>query len=138
MNTLGRDKKPMYEPVGKIDPFRPLFTEEPAIETVAAFSKADKSKRKKRIPRTPLEKIDLSQLKLVGIVKSSDVNRALVEEVSGKGYVIKKGTYIGVNAGKVVQILDDKIVIEEEVENILGNISLQKRELKLQKPFGEE
>ena len=48
------------------------------------------------------------------------------------------GSYIGTNSGKVVQILRDKVIIEEEIENVLGNISLQKRELKLQKPLGEE
>lgn len=130
-------KPPPYDPVGKIDPFKPLFSDAPTIETTTA-NIPKVVKRKKRIPRTPLERIDLSQLKLVGIVRSSDVDRALVEEVNGKGYVVKKGTYIGVNAGKVVQILSDRIVVEEEVENILGKIALEKTELKLQKPFGEE
>jgi type IV pilus assembly protein PilP len=119
-----------YDAIGKIDPFAPLFREKP--ESVK------KGKRKKkRIPRTPLERIDLSQLKLVGIILASSGNRALVEESSGKGYVIKKGTYIGMNSGKVVNIKKEKVVVEEEFEDVFGKTKFRHREIKLPKPPGE-
>jgi len=118
-----------YSALGKIDPFEPLFRE----KAVSVKKKKDK----KRIPRTPLERIDLSQLKLVGIILASSGNRALVEESSGKGYVIKKGTYIGVNAGKVVKIKKEKVVVEEEFEDVFGKTKLRQREIKLPKPPGE-
>jgi type IV pilus assembly protein PilP len=122
--------RPIYNPKGKLDPFEPLFREKPEVADV-------KKKRKKRIPRTPLEKIDLSQLKLVGIILASSGNKALVEESNGKGYVIKKGTYVGTNAGKVVQIEKDKVIVAEEYEDVLGNVTLRNKELKLPKPPGE-
>jgi type IV pilus assembly protein PilP len=122
--------RPIYDPKGKVDPFEPLFREKPTVALT-------KKKRKKRVPRTPLEKIDLSQLKLVGIITASSGNRALVEESSGKGYVIKNGTYVGTNAGKVVKIEKDKVVVAEEYEDVLGNVSLRNKELKLPKPPGE-
>jgi type IV pilus assembly protein PilP len=118
-----------YDALGKIDPFEPLFREK-AVSV-------KKKKNKKRSPRTPLERIDLSQLKLVGIILASSGNRALVEEASGKGYVIKKGTYIGVNAGKVVKIKKEKVVVEEEFEDVFGKTKLRQREIKLPKPPGE-
>jgi type IV pilus assembly protein PilP len=118
-----------YDAKGKIDPFEPLFKEKPVS--------VEKKKNKKRIPRTPLERIDLSQLKLVGIIMASSGNRALVEESSGKGYVIKKGTYIGVNSGKVVKIRKEKVVVEEEFEDVFGKTKLRQREIKLPKPPGE-
>jgi len=118
-----------YSALGKIDPFEPLFRE----KAVSVKKKKDK----KRMPRTPLERIDLSQLKLVGIILASSGNRALVEESSGKGYVIKKGTYIGVNAGKVVKIKKEKVVVEEEFEDVFGKTKLRQREIKLPKPPGE-
>ena len=121
---------PLYNPVGRIDPFSPLIRSQ-------SESRPAKKKIKKRIPRTPLEKMDFSQMKLVAIVQSPKGNRALVEEASGKGYIISKGTYMGLNAGKVTEILKDRLVIEETVENVLGEVVLQKRELKLQKPPGE-
>lgn len=121
--------RPTYTPKGKVNPFEPLFRERRTV--------ASKSKRKKRIPRTPLEKIDLSQLKLVGIVMASSGNKALVEESNGKGYVIRKGTYIGTNAGKVVEIDGSKVIVAEEQEDVVGNVTLRNKELTLPKPPGE-
>jgi type IV pilus assembly protein PilP len=122
---------PLYNPAGKIDPFEPLFRDKPSPK------KVKKSKRKRRVPRTPLERIDISQLKLVGIILAASGNRALVEEASGKGYVIKKGTYIGTNAGKVTAIGKDAVMVEEEYEDVFGKLKVQKKELKLPKPPGE-
>jgi type IV pilus assembly protein PilP len=122
--------QPIYNPKGKIDPFEPLFREQPSVAMV-------KKKHKKRIPRTPLERIDLSQLKLVAIILASSGNRALVEESTGKGYVIKNGTYVGTNAGKVVKIEKNKVIVAEEYEDVLGNVTLRNKELKLPKPPGE-
>ena len=113
-----------------MNPFDPLVREKPTVAMA-------KSKRKKRIPRTPLEKIDLSQLRLVGIILASSGNKALVEESNGKGYVIRRGTYIGTNAGKVVKIQRDKVIVAEEYEDVVGNVSLKNKELKLPKPPGE-
>jgi type IV pilus assembly protein PilP len=128
-------KKPeindLYNHEGKLDPFEPLFQKERVSVSVG------KKKIKRRKPLTPLERINLSQLTLVGIIQAPSGNRALVQETSGKGYVVKKGTYIGTNSGKIVQILEDRIIIEEESEDIYGKASIIKRPLKLQKPPGE-
>ena len=121
---------PPYNPKGKIDPFEPLFRETPEVAVV-------KKERKKRTPRTPLERIDISQLKLVGIILAKSGNRALVEESSGKGYVIKTGTYLGTNSGKVVKIEKDKVIVAEEYEDVLGNVTTRNTEIKLPKPPGE-
>ena len=121
----------LYNPEGKLDPFEPLFKKERVSLAVG------KKKIKRRKPLTPLERVNLSQLTLVGIIRSPSGNRALVQESSGKGYVVKKGTYIGTNSGKIVQILKDRIIVEEESENIYGKVSIIKKPLKLQKPPGE-
>ncbi len=127
--------KPKEEEIEKIDPFAPLFKEEVASKPERAV--VAKSETKRRIPLTPLEKVDLSQLRLVGIVRAQSGEKALVEEASGKGYIVTKGTYIGLNAGRVLQIMGDGIVIEEEIEDALGKVTLRRTELKLQKPPGE-
>ena len=61
----------------------------------------------------------------------------MMEEATGKGYVVIKGTPIGKNWGKVTEILKDRIIIEEEVENLLGKVTLEKKEIKMQRPPGE-
>ncbi len=120
---------PKYNATGKINPFEPLFKDKQAV--------AKKNKKIKRVPRTPLERVDLSQLKLVGIILASSGNRALVEEASGKGYVIRKGTYIGTNGGTITKIQREIVYVEEKFEDGFGKIQTRKRELKLPKPPGE-
>ena len=121
---------PVYDPKGKIDPFEPLFKETPTVASV-------KKQREKRTPRTPLERIDIGQLKLVGIILAESGNKALVEEASGKGYIVKIGTYLGTNSGKVVKIEKDTVVVAEEYEDVLGNVTVRNTEIKLPKPPGE-
>jgi len=118
-----------YKVEGKIDPFASIFRDGSSVF-------ADQNE-KKLIPLTPIEKVDLSQLKLVGIIRAPSGNKALVEDASGKGFVIKKGARIGINSGRVIKILKN-IVVVEEAESILGKKTLVQRELKLQKPPGEE
>lgn len=109
------------------DPFEPVHGDTPRPSTAL-------KKRARSVPHTPLEKLDLSQLKLVGVMLSDKENKALVEDASGKGYVLKEGTYIGTNAGKVTQILKDRFIVEEEIEDINGKRVLRIREIKLHKP----
>ena len=118
-----------YNPEGKIDPFEPLFRQAPTEKSA--------KKKMRQGPLTPLEKVDLSQLKLTGVIMAPSGNKALVNEASGKGYIAKVGTLIGMNSGRIIQILKDRIVVEEEVEDLTGNVTLQKKEITLQKPPGE-
>jgi len=124
------DTTDFYNPEGKLDPFASLYREKPVAVAVTKETTI-------RRPLTPLEKVDLSQLKLVAIIRASSGNSALVEEASGKGYIIKKGTYIGTRSGKVGKILPDRIIVEEEVKDFNGKVSVREVEVKL-KPSGEE
>jgi type IV pilus assembly protein PilP len=122
-----------YDPQGKIDPFRSVFVTQPrkAMEV-------QKRARERKMPLTPLQKLGVSQLKVVGIIISPTGNKALVEDPAGKGYVITVGTYVGSNFGRVTRILKDRIIVEEEVEDFFtGKMKLQPVELRLQKKFGE-
>jgi len=75
----------------------------------------------------------LSQLKLVGIILSATGNRAMVEDAAGKGFVLREGTYVGRNSGRVTKILKEKVIIEEEIEIDDGQIIILERELNLNK-----
>jgi type IV pilus assembly protein PilP len=122
-----------YNPVGRVDPFTPLYKEETEKKAVNVVVKPKSPER----PRTPLEKLDLAQLKLTAIVTTQGSKRALVEEASGKGYVVMVGTRIGLERGAVVEIEQDRIVIEHQGEDDFGKVASKKRELKLQKPPGD-
>jgi type IV pilus assembly protein PilP len=129
-SSLFDEAFPKYDPTGKVDPFVALFSKESEMDL------EDDSKPKR--PLTPLEKIDISQLKLVAVLLAQSGNRAMVEDATGKPYILTSGTYIGVNSGTVTKILKDRVVIEEKTKDFLGRESANTRELKLQKPFGEE
>jgi type IV pilus assembly protein PilP len=118
-----------YNPKGKMDPFMAWHEDRLSVS---------KDRAKERRPLSPLQRVDLSQLKLVGIILSDSGNQALVEEVTGKGFIIEKGTYIGLNRGKVSRILPDRIIIEESIQYGMGDSSVRKRELKLQKQPGDD
>ena len=130
---LPEQQRVLYKVEGKIDPFQPLFREEP----VEKASLDSKTQRKKRIPQTPLERLDLSQLRLTAIIRTASGYRALVEESTGKGYIIGVGTYLGLNGGRVVAIHKDRFVLEEEIEDALGNVKTEQRDIRLPKPTGD-
>ncbi|MBW2410734.1 MAG: pilus assembly protein PilP [Deltaproteobacteria bacterium] len=127
-NKLTGSKKFKYNPKGKVDPFEPLFNTTAKKEEKITFR--PKPPPIGHIPGD-LEKIDLSQLKLTGIVISVTKNLGLVQETSGKGHIISKGSRIGTRGGRVSDILKDKVIIKETLENTRGNIAVQKTELKL-------
>jgi type IV pilus assembly protein PilP len=128
------ESKRIYNPKNRLNPFTPLFKTE---KKQVVNKNSGVSKKKRRTPQTPLEKISLDQLKLVAIIRAPSGNRALVQDSSGKGYILKKGTYIGLNSGVVTKINAESVTIEEEKENLMGESVLQNTEMKLQKPAGE-
>jgi len=123
---IGR-KERFYSRKGRVDPFEP-FLRKPEPEVITD----EKSEMKKRVPRTPLEKIDLSQLRLTAVLRTATKARALVEETSGKGYVVNEGTYIGNKGGQVSKIYKDRLMVEEKYLDVFGKISVREREMKLQ------
>ena len=126
-----------YDPKGRIDPFIPLVRDEPVkVEKEEAIDAKGEVVIER--PKTPLEKIELSQLKLRAIIRAPSGNKALVEESTGKGYIITTGTYIGRRDGKVTKILKDRVVVEELIENFEGKMTATEKEIKLPKPPGEE
>ncbi len=114
-----------YTSKGKLDPF------------ISPISKANTKERKQVINRklTPLEKLDFSQIKLVAVIamQSGNKNIAMVQESSGKGYMVKIGTYIGQNNGRIIEIKNDKIIIKERVKNFKGSYEDSLKTMKLQK-----
>ncbi|MFH1991485.1 MAG: pilus assembly protein PilP [Pseudomonadota bacterium] len=123
----------VYDPQGKLDPFAPLFQEEQAEPIAVSPQKTEKPRRL----LTPLERVDLSQLKLVAVIQAMSGDKAMVQDASGKGYIVKNGTYIGTSSGKIIEILADRIIVEEKVEDLYGKVSVQKKPLIIQKPPGE-
>ncbi len=75
-----------------------------------------------RHKRGKLEHFDLSELKLVAIMKMGGDRVAMVEDNSGKGYLVRRNTYMGKNSGRVIRITDDTVLLVEKVVNPAGDL----------------
>jgi len=106
--TIARAVEPAgdvpYDPVGRRDPFRPPR---------AGNGRAGE-------PRTPLQRYEIGQLKLVAIIYDTREPRAVVEDEQGLGYIIKVGTPIGPNGGQVRAIERGKVTVTEETVDYYG------------------
>jgi len=92
---------------GRRDPFRPI-----------TLNVRTNTRRRENL--SPLERFEIGQLKLVGVVWSVKDPTALVEDSSGLGYMVKVGTPIGSNDGKVREVRRDSLIVEEFFVDLYG------------------
>jgi type IV pilus assembly protein PilP len=96
-----------YNPTGKRDPFRPLSLlrnpNAPAMESLS-----------------PLQRYEIGQLKLVGIIYNVTPPRAMVEDSSGLGFILTPGTPVGPNGGVVTAIEPRQVVVVEWYTDVIG------------------
>lgn len=95
-----------YDRTGKRDPFRSFVL--------------DRLKQLDETTKGPLEQFDLSQLDVVGVVWDASNRRALVQDPSGRGYIVKEGTRIGKNEGRIIRIDDNLVLVRETYVDYIG------------------
>jgi Tfp pilus assembly protein PilP len=105
--NAGQPPPPSFSTIGRRDPFRP-------------FTLNARTNTRPRENLAPLERYELGQLRLVGVVWHVKEPNAIVEDSTGLGYVVKVGTPIGANDGKVRAIKPDEIIIEETYVDLSG------------------
>ena len=108
-----------YNPNNKRDPFQSFLV------TASEDSLLD------NIPRTPLQKYEVGQYSLTGIIFGIDRPRAMVEDPDGIGHVLEVGTYMGTKWGKVESIGDGVVVVTEELQTVDGQLVVKRQELRL-------
>jgi Tfp pilus assembly protein PilP len=121
-----------YDPTGKPDPFKPFILASAVSEEIPV---------KVRPQLTPLQKMPLSEIQagLKAIIWGQLGNKALVEDATGKGYVVQEGTYVGQHDGIVKKIYQDRIVVEEyRRDPAKGRLEPTEVVLKLKKVETEE
>jgi type IV pilus assembly protein PilP len=96
----------VYDSTGRRDPFRP-----PRVNQTTLAGEA----------RTPLQRYDLGQLKLVAVIYDAEKPTAVVEDDAGLGYIVKVGTPIGANGGAVKSIEKGTVRVEEESIDFYGD-----------------
>ncbi|HQG32652.1 MAG TPA: pilus assembly protein PilP [Deltaproteobacteria bacterium] len=114
--------KPAYQIMGLRDPFLPFETSLSAEEA-----------RKNIID--PLQRLSLSQVGIVGIILGKD-KRALIQEASGIGYIVKEGTLLGENSGIVTAITADGVTVKQHFKDYMGRVTTREIVLSLKKEEG--
>lgn len=107
-----------YSAVGKKDPFRSYFGD------VASLTK------QKQIV-SELQNFDITDLRLTAIIWGVTEPRVVIVAPDGKSHIVKTGSFIGKNWGKISRILPDKIEIVETYKDPLGRKILNKLYLEL-------
>lgn len=97
-----------YNPTGKRDPFysKLLEPDKSEVPIKALFG---------------LQKFELTELNLVGIVWGTLGIKAVIETPDGKSYLAAVGTPIGKNDGTVKSMTTEELFIQEFGKDYLGN-----------------
>ena len=97
-----------YNPLGKQDPFRPF------VVVVTEKVEAKKQLAKKaEASMFPLQRAETEKYRVVGIAGDKDHRVAIAEDVAKKFYPLLVGTHIGLYNGKVIEIMADRVIVEE-------------------------
>lgn len=102
-----------YNLIGRPDPFVPFI--EPQVAT-----KLDPNEIvDEEVELTGMQLFEPGQLKLVAVMFATDKKMAMVEDVTGKGYVINEGVLIG-RHGVVSEITTDQVIVTETTRTRAG------------------
>lgn len=102
-----------YQLEGRPDPFEPFIR--PKVATTA---EPDEIIEEDKI-LTGMQLFEPGQLTLVAVMSAQGDKMAMVEDVTGKGYVIKEGVLIG-RRGIVSRINEDQVIITEKARTRAG------------------
>ena len=114
------------------DPFVPFIRAMPRAEREAAGREESTEETGEPLFRTPLERLTLSEIRIVGIVISGGRRLAVVEDPRGTFHDLFPGTAVGVNERKVVEILEDHVIIMEKERDTEGAATEVRRILRLE------
>ena len=101
---------------GRPDPFVPFITPK---ATISAPTVNMDEIIEKKIVLTGMQLFEPGQLTLVALLKTESEDIAMVQDFTGKGYVITEGTKIG-KRGVVKDIAPNTVIIEETAETRAG------------------
>ena len=114
----------VYNPAGKRDPFEALVLVKRAIPQAGEL--------------TPLQKYDLNQFRLIGIIIGKGAPRAMVVAPDGKSFILKPGIKIGRNDGTVMSITKDGVRVQERFYDFSGAVRTSMQSIQLPKREGAE
>jgi hypothetical protein len=100
-----------FYPVKALDPFAPF------VDTSAQFRAEEDEPKDGGPPLTPLQKMTVSEIEkgLKAIIWGDLGKKAVIEDSTGRGYIVAVGTPAGERSGVITQIFNDRLVIQQEI-----------------------
>ncbi len=95
-----------YNPSGKPDPFKPFIV----VDVIAVKQQVVK---KAETSMFPLQRAETEKYRVVGIAGDKNYRVAIAEDAAKKFYPLFIGTHIGLYSGKVIEIMADRVIVEE-------------------------
>ncbi len=121
----------VYQLENRADPFEPFITEKAASSNIDMNEIIDPD-----IDLTGMQLFEPGQLNLVALMQVGIEDIAMVEDFTGKGYILTKGTKIG-RRGIVKDIASNTVIIEETAETRAGKKIITKVVMILKKEGDE-
>lgn len=118
-----------YDPSGKADPFFPFVAE-------VIDQSEDSGTDVDLVPLTELEKFALTQFKVVAAMVIGKKKVAMLEDPQGVGHKVVIGVLIGENKGRVVNIENGVVYVEEKSLDIMGDVKSRVFELAIETSEG--
>lgn len=91
------------------------FSERNVLPEIKLVSKISPIRPAQNRIREPLENFPLDALKMVGTLERSGRRTAIVFAPDDMVYRVVEGNYLGTRSGKVVEVLEGEVVLEETV-----------------------
>lgn len=105
-----------YDPTGRRDPFQPFkFNSNLKLSLTS-----------------PLEKWDIEEFSIIGILWGGKEPRAMIKDPDGQMHTVNRKTKIGKNNGQVIKIREGEIVVLETSE-IDGEVRHETRTIEMKK-----
>lgn len=117
------EQKFVYQAEGRRDPFMPLL----ALKGKASIGREFEN---------PLEAYDLIQYQFKGLIIGIGEPKAVVVAPDGKSYILRKGLRIGKSNGVIRDINHERILVEEQYQDLSGATRKNIQEIKVPKREG--
>lgn len=99
-----------YNPAGKRDPFQSFIAKRSSAKTGIDND------------APPLQRWDVDKFTVRGVIWATQSPTALLIDPEGIGHVVRLGSYVGRNWGKVTSIADGCVVVTEEYQTLDGEL----------------
>ena len=94
---------------------------------------ADEALAPKALVAPDLEVDDL-QLTAVIISSKTKASYGLLEDRAGQSYIVRPGTVLGKKAYRVINVLEDRVILEETLQDFKGDLRNRQTEIFLTRP----